>query len=274
LALERQLQWRGQAFACIAPAQLASGRKDPLAESGADGSGVVVVDTASQELISSGRLRGFSAAAFQRLVDNCRQRQLPLLMISDSRVFAGAAKQRYRESDATAPVVPAGVQLLQREQYLAQQLEHHVILRTGPLIATTGDNLLTQLVQSFRRGGPLAVATEPRFCPTPVADLARVISGIIDQLNCAAPCWGVYHYHSSDAASVYEFAEATLASAAQYWDMGGGKVQLQGVVMEPPGGVYPLLNCQRIRDTFGIQQLPWRRAIPQLLKDIYERESA
>jgi dTDP-4-dehydrorhamnose reductase len=270
-ALERQLQRRRQTFVCVTPAQLAEGLGSRLAESD-DGAGLLVLDAASQESVHGGAPR-FSEAAFHQLVDACRQRHLPLLMLSDSRVFPGAAKHRYRETEAAAPLAAAGEQLLRRERYLAEQLEHHLILRTGPLIAPSGTNLLTHLLRSFRQGGPVPVAPEPRFCPTPVHDLARVISGIIDQLGCEAPCWGVYHYHSSDAASCYEFAEVVLAAAAQYWDVGGAHVQLQAVAGEPFGGIFPLLNCQRIRDTFGIQQLPWRRAIPELLKQIYEGET-
>jgi dTDP-4-dehydrorhamnose reductase len=194
-------------------------------------------------------------------------------MLSDSRVFPGAAKHRYRENDAVAPLASAGEQLLRRERYLGEQLAQHLILRTGPIIAASGDNLLTHLLGRFRRGGAVTVSAEPRFCPTPAADLARIISAIQDQLGCGAPCWGTYHYHSSDAASGYEFAEVVLAAAAQYWDVGGAHVQLQAVPGEPYGGVFPLLNCQRIRDTFGIQQLPWRRAVPELLKHIYAGES-
>jgi dTDP-4-dehydrorhamnose reductase len=167
-----------------------------------------------------------------------------------------------------------GTELLRREQYLSEQLQHHVILRTGPLIASGGVNLLSDLLQRFRNDGVVSASSAPRFCPTPAGDVARVISAICDQLDCAAQCWGIYHYHSSDAASSYEFAEVLLAAAMQYWDVGGSRVQLQAAMQEPFGGVFPMLNCQHIRDTFGIQQLPWRKAIPQLLKTIYAGESS
>lgn len=272
-ALERHMQRRGQDFAGVTPAELTGGPGSRLDSAIDDGVPLLVVDLASQESTQAGRSEYFTESAFQQLVDSCRQRELPLLMLSDSRVFPGAAKHRYREADAVQPVSTAGEQLLRRERYLAEQLEQHLILRTGPLIAPSGTNLLTHLLAGIRRGGPLPVAGEPRFCPIPAHDLARVLSAIVDQLSCDAPCWGAYHYHSSDAASCYEFAEVVLAATAQYWDVGGGHVQLQAAPGEPPGGVFPLLNCQRIRDTFGIQQLPWRRAIPDMLKQIYAGES-
>jgi dTDP-4-dehydrorhamnose reductase len=95
-----------------------------------------------------------------------------------------------------------------------------------------------------------------------------------DQLACNARCWGVYHYHSSDPATGYEFAEVVLAAAAQYWALDADRAPLQASIDDPLASLYPLLNCQRIRDTFGIQQLPWRKAIPQLLKTIYAGETS
>jgi dTDP-4-dehydrorhamnose reductase len=273
LAMERQLQQRGHVGDCVTPAQLIEGL-DALLDDSGDTAELLVLDLASREQFHSGHPEWFSEAAFQRLVAVCRQRGWPLLMLSDSRVFPGGGKQRYRESDTPAPL-PGGIgaELLRREQHLATQLERHVIVRSGPLIATVGDNLLTRQVRNFRRGGLVTACGEPRFSPTPMDDLARVIAGIHDQLNCAARCWGIYHYHSSDAATGYEFAEVVLAAAAQYWDVGGKHVQLQAVAT-PADAVFPLLSCHRIRDTFGIQQLPWRKAIPELMKQIYEGESA
>lgn len=271
LALERQLSARGRPFLVVSPTQLTDG---VIADQEGHGEGAIVLDIASQELISRGRSQRFSEAAFRQLVDGCRQRDLPLVMVSDSRVFPGGTRPRYREADEPAPVTAAGEQLLRRERYLAEQLPRHVILRTGPVIAALGDNLLTRLVQSFRQGGAVPAAVAPKFCPTPAGDLVRVLSGMLDQIDCDVRCWGTYHYHSSDAASGYEFAEVVLAAAAQYWDVGGGHVQLQAVDATNDDAVFPLLQCQRIRDTFGIQQLPWRRAIPDLLKQIYQGENA
>lgn len=272
LALGAQLHERGYAALCVTPAELGDEITGRLADLDSD-EDWVVIDCASREMAQDGTPL-LDDALFRRCVDWCARRRWHFLLLSDSRVFPGGSKQRYRETDTPQPASPAGVLLTQREQYLAAHSARHLILRTGPLIAAGGANLLTDLLQRLRRGGTVAVANAPRFCPTPVTDLARVISGICDQLDCAARCWGIYHYHSSDAASGYEFAEVLLAAAAQYWDVGGNHAQLQIAADESFGAPFPTLNCQHIRDTFGIQQLPWRKAIPQLLKTIYAGESS
>lgn len=208
-----------------------------------------------------------------QLIEHCNEREWIWLLLSDSRIFPGSNKKRFVETDAPAPTTAAGRQLLARETFIADTIERHLILRVGPVIASQGDNLLMRLLARMRVGGLMTLPDAQRFCPTPVADITRVISAIHDQLDCGASPWGVYHYESADPANGYEFAEVVLAAATQYWSMNEGDVQLRSAPADSAADVYPLLNCQRIRDTFGIQQLPWRRAIPSLLKQIYALNS-
>lgn len=216
-----------------------------------------------------------TAAEFlAQIMRRCRARAWPWLMLSDSRVFASSGRQRCAESDVPSPSAGPGEHLLARERYLVDNLPQHLILRTGSIIAARGCNLLTHFLQQFRVGGLVPASETPRFAPTPALDVARVIGAMCDQVDCAAECWGIYHYQSADITSSYEFAEVLLAAAAQYWDISSDHVQLQARASEPLSSLFPLLNCQRIRDTFGIQQLTWRRAIPLMLKQIYTGASS
>ncbi len=208
-------------------------------------------------------------AAFAQLIERCNANGWVWLLLSDSRVFPATLKRRFAETDAPAPGTAAGQRLLTRETFIAGAVARHIVLRVGPLIASDGDNLLTRLLTRLRLGGLVTLPEAQRFCPTPVVDIARVIAAMHDQLDCGASCWGTFHYESADPASGYEFAEVVLAAATQYWSMEEGPLQLRSAPADSAADVYPLLNCQRIRDTFGIQQLPWRKAIPSLLKQIY-----
>lgn len=266
-ALDLQLRQRGHAVLGIPVAGAAAALAAPP-----DDGPCVVIDAATRELDAMGQ-SAFAAEPFAQLVSHCAQRDWPLLLLSDSRVFPAGGKQRYRESDPAQPNTAPGTTLAGRERQLAAGAPHHVILRSGPLIDVGGDNLLTGQLARLRGDGVLAAANVARFCPTPAADLARVVAAICDQLGCNAQCWGIYHYHSSDPTTGYEFAEVLLAAAAQFWPLDSGRTELQIAVDDPLASLYPLLNCQRIRDTFGIQQLPWRKAIPQLLKTIYAGEN-
>jgi dTDP-4-dehydrorhamnose reductase len=278
--LAGQLHQRGTAVLCLESAEAEALLSDPhadLAAGFAPGSvdpddDCIVVDCASRETGDADQ--PFSLRGFEQLTAHCARRRWQLVLVSDSRVFPAGGKQRYRELDEPQPSSGAGAALRARERYLAAHWERHVILRSGPLIAATGDNLLTGLLQQLRAGSTPAGARDSRFAPTPSADLARVLVAMCDQLACNARCWGVYHYHSSDPATGYEFAEVVLAAAAQYWALDAVRAPLQASIDDPLAGLYPLLSCQRIRDTFGIQQLPWRKTIPQLLKTIHAGQTS
>ncbi len=210
---------------------------------------------------------------FAELLGHCRERDWIWLMLSDSSVFSATQKRRYVENDLPLPSSDSARQLLARENFIADSLDRYLILRVGPVIASSGENLLTQVLPQLRAGVLPAVDAQ-RFCPTPAHDIARVIGAMHDQLDCGAGCWGTYHYESSDPATRYEFAEVVLAAAAQYWPLQPQIESLPSSGTELAALIYPPLNCQRIRDTFGVQQLPWRRAIPSLLKEIHATHSS
>ena len=134
------------------------------------------------------------------------------------------------------------------------------------------DRVMAGLLARFRAGERIALPTIEKCQPTPAADAARVVSAIVDQLSCGAESWGAYHYASSDITDCFEFAEIALAAASQYWDLGRADPQLVAADDADCELSGPLLNCEKIRDTFGIMQLPWRSAINATIKAIYEAE--
>src|SRR5690606_4415759 len=91
--------------------------------------------------------------------------------------------------------------------------------------------------------------------PVAVKDLARVMAAIILQLDCGAEAWGTYKYAGAEESTLYELG---LSIAGMPGIPGGTKV-----VDEVPewGHLEPVNNtmvCTKIRNTFGIKQLPWR----------------
>lgn len=265
-ALEAQFREHRQTIVWLAPGQMPSSE---LIEADEPALIVDCLGTAGNPCVP--RLQDELLAL---LIAQCNERDWIWLLLSDSRIFPAAVKKRFIETDAPAPNTAAGQQLLVRENFIAEKIARHIILRVGPIIAPQGNNLLLRLLARMRVGGLVTLPEAQRFCPTPVTDIARVIAAIHDQLDCGASSWGPYHYESADPTSGGEFAEVVLAAATQYWPIGDGAVQLRSAIVDSVADVYPLLNCQRIRDTFGIQQLSWRRAIPFLLKQIYALNSS
>ncbi len=214
---------------------------------------------------------------FQRLVDDCQAHNLPLLMLSDSRVFTLVRNQRYREQDVPAPTSAVGEQLLRYEQYLTAHCERHIILRTGSVLASSGSNLLVELVRQLQRGGVIYAAGRVAAKARPVLPISlRVIAAICDQVRSWQRRNALWHHyrHSSDAATFYELAEVVgWLAASQFWQLERRTCTAGGCSRGARRGL-SAATVRKIRELFGIQRkLQWRKAIPDLLKQMQASEA-
>ena len=155
------------------------------------------------------------------LAKACERSGMRCILLSCDRVFSGLTGRRLRESDPADASAAPGVQMLELESRVAQAAPSALVLRTGPLFAGVGRNLLTQTLERMdlaatRPAEPGRAAefdNRDVFCPVCSADAARVIAAILDQLSVGARACGIYHYGSCDRATAYDFAEAALAAA-------------------------------------------------------------
>ena len=155
------------------------------------------------------------------LAKACERSGMRYILLSCDRVFSGLTGRRLRESDPADASAAPGVQMLELESRIAQAAPSALVLRTGPLFASVGRNLLTQTLERMdlaatRPPEPVRAAefdNRDVFCPVCSVDAARVIAAILDQLSVGARACGIYHYGSCDRATAYDFAEATLAAA-------------------------------------------------------------
>ncbi len=203
---------------------------------------------------------------------SCQRDKARLLFVSSARVFSGRLDRLYSEQDEPDSDSPIGRLMAEAEAVVREQCEQHLILRLGPVFASEGANLVTQMLGDMIRGESLILDNNLRGCPVACTDGARVIAAILDQVSTGAEVWDTYHYCSSETATYYQFAEAILASASQFSDFSPEVVQLESLQQDTPR-LNRSLDCSKIRDTFAIKQLPWRRAIADQVKAYFEQRS-
>ena len=100
------------------------------------------------------------------------------------------------------------------------------------------------------------------------AEVARVIAGIIDQIEVGAPARGLFHYGSEGDTGYFSFVEAVVAVASQLDAMAGSTGLLQEDFTTPV--VNRSLDCCAIRHRFGIQQRPWRDFVERAIRRYLE----
>jgi len=211
------------------------------------------------------------------LAEICAQRQIPLIHISTDYVYDGLKKGAYVEDD---PVAPQGVYAQSKalgDAAVTERLNHHVIIRTAWVYSIHGYNFVKTMLRLFREKSSVSVVDDQLGCPTHAADIAEAIVQILVWIknNQEIPS-GIYHYCSQGSTSWYGFAQKVLALA-------GPLDHFVVTDLKPiPTSAYPtpakrpansVLDCTKIKQTFGIEPIPWEDGLKQMLRRYYGEDS-
>ena len=212
-----------------------------------------------------------------QLAETSNAQGVPLLQISSVLVFDGDKSAPYLEGDAEAPYDVTGEICLSLEEAVATNATRFIILRTASIFSSRGDNLLTQIIRFAEQRKTLVFDPSLAGCPTCANDIARVIIAIVMQLHCGADPWGIYHYTSSDITSGYQFAEAVLAIASQFdRELHLEQVKLEERAVEQPEQLQidpVVVSCQKLLNTFGVKQRPWRSQLTTTVRNYFESDA-
>lgn len=192
------------------------------------------------------------------------------LFLSSSHVFRGSLPRAYKESDIPDVSEGPGVILAQAEDELRQVLDRVLILRLGWLFAGRGPGRFKELLDRLRTGKQVYATDNWRDCPVHTAEVARVVSGIVDQLEVGASDKGIYHYGSAGDTGFFNFCEATVAQASQREQFSQAASLLKELDPSAIASENRALDCSAIRHHFGIQQRPWRDFIERAVNRYVE----
>lgn len=210
-------------------------------------------------------------ALMRSLTTLLAQSEIPLLFLSSAAVFPGR-QLNYRESDACEPTNAMGQVYLDAENLINSSLERFIILRSGWMFSHDSENFLTSVIEYAASNTKISVNSAGKGCPTAMRDIARVLLAMLLQLDLDVDVWGTYHYSSSDAAIGFQFIETILAQAAQF----NGDIDPKQLLFEhsdlPTGDFYfepVVLECSKLKDTFGVHQKPWRAMLSGVVKNYF-----
>lgn len=199
------------------------------------------------------------------LAEYANEHGMALLQLSSSYIFDGRKQSAYIASNPGQPVNELGNWQWECEQAVRTLLTRHILLRTG-----------WSLGRFLRKVQKIASTSEviklPGKCqgqPVTVTDLARVMTAIIKQIDCGAEVWGTYQYGGAEEISLYELG---LAIAGLPGIPSGLRVvdeMADWAALEP---VNATMICTKIRNTFGVKQLPWRSGLAEELKLLSQLE--
>ncbi|WP_020407606.1 SDR family oxidoreductase [Hahella ganghwensis] len=215
----------------------------------------------------------YNVKSCEAIVEVAKEWKASVIHLSSYQVFDGQKKNPYISANKGRPLNAYGRTKLQSEELLQEQLEEHLILRLGWLLSAGDSGWMVDCMRQWQADTPVSCLEDVELSPTASEDVARVVDAIIKQLNCGVSVWGIYHYASAESVSHEE-----LTRAVYYQAYGQDAPQnlllsrrLETAAMDyllPRNGV---LGCIKLRNTFGIKQLPWRRYLPAMVEELVEK---
>jgi dTDP-4-dehydrorhamnose reductase len=199
-----------------------------------------------------------------------------LLHLSTDYVFDGKKNTPYVETDLPAPLSVYGLSKFRGEQELIKHHPHHILLRVSGVFSPWRHNFVKSILKASRESKQLKVVNDQQCCPTGAGDIARVILAIIKQLNCGANAWGIYHYVAADVMTWHGFAQAIVHEAKKYISLEVEEIiaiSSSDYATRAPRPANSVLDCQKILNTFGIQQRSWDEELSSVIKQLVTENS-
>jgi dTDP-4-dehydrorhamnose reductase len=192
------------------------------------------------------------------LAEYASEHGMSLLQLSSSYIFDGRKQSAYISSNPGQPVNELGNWQWECEQAVRTLLPRHILLRTGWSLG----RFLRKVQKVAANSATVKLPGKCHGQPVTVTDLARVMTAIVKQIDCGAEVWGTYQYAGAEDISLYELG---LAIAGLPGIPSGLRVvdeMADWATLEP---VNATMICTKIRNTFGIKQLPWRSGLSEEL---------
>ncbi|AUH52549.1 dTDP-4-dehydrorhamnose reductase [Chromobacterium sp. ATCC 53434] len=203
-----------------------------------------------------------------------------LVHYSTDYVFDGGGQRPWREDDATAPQSAYGRSKQAGEEAVRRETSSHLILRTSWVFGAHGGNFLKTMLKLGQERPALKVVDDQIGAPASAAWIADVTAELIRQYL-AAPAGfacGTYHLAPAGETSWRGYAAYLLKRAAGLGlPLALDPERIEGI----PSSEYPLpakrpansrLCCDKLKQTFGIEQPAWQAGVDQVLAQLLPAE--
>lgn len=206
------------------------------------------------------------------LAQACAQHNIPLIHLSTDYIFSGEQKKPYREEDKAAPLNFYGESKWLGEQAVRECWDKHIILRLSGVFSSHGHNFVKTILRLAKEKEELRVVADQTTCPTSAGSIAKTILLICQKIiGQSAASWGTYNYCSSEPTSWYQFAETIVQMAHPHHSL-----MVKSIVAIPSSEYptpakrphYSVLNCDKLKKEFGIEQGSWREDLGEVIKNL------
>ncbi|WP_137817984.1 dTDP-4-dehydrorhamnose reductase [Pseudomonas sp. 2FG] len=198
---------------------------------------------------------------------------IALLHISTDYVFAGDAREPYRETDPTGPTGVYGASKLGGEVVLTANCSRHIILRTSWVFGAHGNNFVKTMLRLGLEREELGVVADQHGCPTSAASIASVLWSLASQYrDRGALQWGTYHFSGTPACTWHEFA-LEIFRQAQELELLERLPHVRAIatadyLTPAKRPAWSVLDCNKLKNVYRIAQADWRVELATVLREL------
>ncbi len=232
------------------------------------GAAYTAVDKAEEDVDLAHRV---NALAPEILAQACRERQVPMVLVSTDFVFDGRADSPYGVDDEPSPIGVYGRTKFEGEERArAAWADGLATVRTQWLYGPRGKHFPGTILRLASERDELKVVADQVGSPTTTIELAPALW---DTLRLAPP--GTYHGACEGVCSWYDLAAATLEIWARL-DRGADAQRWSQVKVNPctteefprpaPRPAYSALDSSKLAQVRGRTLKPWKEALEDFLK--------
>lgn len=211
----------------------------------------------------------------KNIANACKKQNIPLLHISTDYVFDGTKSEPYSEDDTVSPLGVYGESKWQGEEVIRKNLNDYLILRVAWVFGAQGNNFVKTMLRLGKERDELNVVADQFGGPSPAKDIALTLIDLVEQYQTDNTlAWGTYHYCGNSKTTWYHFAKEIFKQAFELGLL-NKKVKVNPITTEeyPTAAERPgnsMLDCSKLKTTFGIEMPEWKKALKQVLIDLQQ----
>lgn len=216
-----------------------------------------------------------NACAPGEMAQACADLSIPILHYSTDYVFDGKHSSPYREDDPVNPVSVYGITKEAGECEIRQANAQHIILRSQWIYDAASKNFLNTMLQLGRDRDEISVVDDQYGSPTSAEMVASATARIVTKImKSQSVDWGTYHFCAAGEATWYDFACAIFELAQPMLGKRVNVASIQTSDYPTPASrpAYSVMNCDKIRDRFGIAQPAWKDGLAKVMNDVMKKE--
>jgi len=200
--------------------------------------------------------------AVKILARKASQFNVKIVHISTDYVFEGKSFLPYNEDAITCAKSIYGKSKVAGEEVLMKHNgKNSIIIRTSWLYSVFGNNFVKTMLRLGKEREQISVVFDQIGTPTNAADLAVTIVQIIRSNNFMS---GIYHFSNEGVCSWYDFAKAIFE--IKKIDCEVLPIESFQYITPAPRPHFSVLNKRKIKETFNIKILHWRKSLINALE--------